>query len=207
MRVNNYDSLQAHYHCSAEWHLGQMVYGEGKRAPFAAILYPFAYRVSRNSKLFYGSAERIAEHFGVSPWTVLRAMEALTCAGFFVVVSKAKFQPTIYKVLSHKDWAKAHPGCCAVKTTFPWSGEKSDRLGMHLFTRSGGRVKWYPNVLAGLRKTGLPDDQIVQRFDVFFAQKLNAGHSRWRTLPFKFLKALREDVSPTAIIDAEGKAA
>ncbi len=192
MRMNNYDSSLAHYHCSSEWHLWQLKDRKDIRTPFAAVLYPFAFRISKNSGCFYCSAERIAEHFGTSPDTVRRAMDALTTSGFFVVIDKELFHSTIYRVVPHDEWAQAHPGRCVVRTEFPWSVEEGDQLGEQLYTLSGGRVKWFLNILIALRKTGFTDDLIVEKFKLFL--EVRRGHGASKSIPFRFLKFLRQEV-------------
>jgi hypothetical protein len=192
---------EAYYHCSIEWHLAQLRDSKDRRAPFAAALHPFALRISRKSGRFHCSAVRLAKYFRVSKWTVLRAMEALTIAGFFVPISKELFESTNYRVVLHTDWAKTHPGQCVVKTEFPWSGEPGDELGRRLYTASGARTKWYPNLLDSLRKTGLADDEIVSRFEDFFAleiERRQAGgwHGQWKSVPFRFTKCMKNEFFP-----------
>ena len=195
--MSEYDyALGSYYHCSAEWHLIRLRDTNARKAPFAAILYPFAYRISNESGRFYCSAVRIAQHFEVSTWTVLRAMEALTLGGFFEIISKEPFQPTLYHVVPHSDWAKSHPGYCAVKETFPWSDEKDDKLGVRLSNVGGGRIMYAPYMLKALRKTGLNDDEIVERFELFVAQEIKrrqegGWHGRWKHVHPQFLRHLR----------------
>jgi hypothetical protein len=184
------------YYCTVEWHLVRLRDAKGRKVPFAAILYPFAYRISKKSGRFHCSAVNLAAHFETSQWTVLRAMEALTIAGFLIPLSKEPFQPSIYQVLSHKDWASAHPESCSVKAAFPWSGEIGDKLGVRLFTASGGRIKYMPHMLAALRNTGLADDEIVKHFESFMAQEVErrqvgGWHGRWKSVRFRFLRHLR----------------
>lgn len=185
------NSLSSYYHCSAEWHLWRLKDSGGHKTPFAAALYPFAFRISKNSNRFYCSAEGIAEHFGTSPDTVRRAMNALTTSGFFIVIDKEYFHSTIYRVVSHDDWAKAHPESCVVKAEFPWSGEEGDQLGVRLYTASGGRVKSFANILAALRKTGFTDDQIVEKFELFLAAR--RGHGASKSILFRFQKFLQQE--------------
>lgn len=194
----------AYYYCSIEWHLNQLRDSDGGKTPFVAILYPFAYRISKKSGIFHASAVRLAEHFGVSQWTVIRAMEALKLAGFFVVISKELFQSTSYRVVSHKDWVVSHPENCAVKAMFPWSDEPGDELGKALYNASGGRAKWHANQLTALRKTGLSDDQIVIRFKLYVSQEIEqrqAGgwHGRWKFVPRQFVKCLKDEFFPPEI--------
>lgn len=191
----NNNSMESFYHCSAEWHLWQLKDSKGRRTRFAAVLYTFAYHLSKGSGVFYASAVRIAEHFGISKWTVLRAMEALTAAGFFVLINKEFFQSSIYRVVSHEEWAKVHPARCVVKVEYPWSDEIGDELGVQLYTKSGGRVKWFPNILGALRKTGLTDEQIVQEFECFFDWYVTGKHGQYKSIPFRFLNFLKANPS------------
>ena len=77
--------LMTYYHSSVDWHIWQLSDSKGRKTPFAAVLYPFGFRLSRKSGRFHCSAVRLAEHFGVSKWTVIRAMDALTRERFFVL--------------------------------------------------------------------------------------------------------------------------
>ena len=186
--MNETYSLQSNYHCSPEWHLARLT-----RTPFAALLYPFAFRISKKSGRFHGSVVGIAQYFEVSRWKVQRAVTGLVNLGFFVVVSKEPFSPTVYRVLSHEEWAKAHQERCVVKETFPWTGEDADELGVRMWNASGGKVTYQPHKLAALRKTGLSDDEIVQAFEQFIENertRRDAGgwHGRWRSIPYRFLR-------------------
>ena len=195
----NDDFLESRYKCTAEWHLWRLRDRKGQRAPLAVPLYSFAWMISKNSGRFYCSAVNLAAHFGVNQSTVLRALDALAKSGFFVVISKEPFQPSIYQVVKHNDWAKSHPHSCAQKVTFPWSAEQGDELGVCLYAASGGRVRWYPNLLAAIRKTGLSDDEVVREFENFFAfenERRQAGgwHGHWKSVAFRFLKFLKGEL-------------
>jgi hypothetical protein len=178
-----------------------------RKNPFCGRLLAFAYRLSKGSGVFCASAVRIAEHFGISKWTVLRAMEALTTAGFFVVINKEYFQSSMYRVVSHEEWARAHPACFVVKVEYPWSDKIGDELGVHLYTKSGGRVKWFPNILGALRRTGLTDEQIVQEFEFFFDGYVAGKHGQYKSVPFSFLNFLKRDSSDLEVGKLEVKSA
>jgi hypothetical protein len=152
------------YHCSAEWHFSRLVH-----ASFAGVLYSFARRISKGSGLFHGSVLGVAEYFNVSRWKVQRTIKALVDCEFFVLVAQETFQPSVYRVISHMEWAAQHPGRCALKEAFPWSSEEGDKLGVCLWNASGGKVKFQPYQLAALRKTNLTDDEIVAAFERFLA--------------------------------------
>ncbi len=187
------------YHCSPEWHLERLRDGEGNRVPFAALLYPWALRISKKSQRFHASAEGIAEHFGRSIWTVIRALEALVAAGFFILIAKEKFRPSVYQVISHADWAQQHPGQCVVKEKMPWSDEPGDDLGKRLWNISGGKLKYQPYQLAALRGTGLDDLDITEAFTEFVAhenarRKAHNWLGRWKSVPHRFLRYLKGEL-------------
>src|ERR1051325_4167054 len=89
------------YHCSPEFHLARM-------PGSAAIIYPFALRLSGKTGVFHASAVTMSRYFGISHSTVLRALQTLEEHQFFVRVATEKFRPTKYRVLSHKQWAADH---------------------------------------------------------------------------------------------------
>lgn len=150
----------AEYFCTIEWHLAQL-------GPCARIIYPFAFRISKTSKKFFCSAVRMATHFGYEERQIRRALEQLKGAGFFVLKSERPFESSVYRVLSHKEWAKQHPDKCAEKIAFPWSTEGGDELGRRLYAVSGGQVKLLAHQVRWLRNTNLPEDTIVAEFDRF----------------------------------------
>ncbi len=190
----NIDEELTPYHCCPEWHLAGLTH-----APFAALLYPFAFRVAKESGRFHGSVVGIAGYFHVERGRVQRAIKALLDLGFFELVAKEPFQPSSYHVLSHKDWAPKHPGCCAVKETLPWSGEEGDPLGVRLWNASAGKVRYQPYQLAACRNTGLNDDEIVAAFKEFVAneearRRAGGWHGRWGKVPLRFLRWLRVEL-------------
>ena len=180
------DNECSRYHCSPERHLVPLV-----RTPIAGPLYSFMFRVSKQSGCFHGSADGVAQYFGVSRWKIQRAMQALVDLGFLVRVAQAPYTPSVYRVNGHKEWAANHPGCCTEKETLPWSAEKGDPLGVRLWNVSGGKVKYQPYQLTALRKTGLTDDQIATAFKEFVtaeqARREKGGwHGRWGAVQARF---------------------
>lgn len=178
------------YYCCPEWHFARL-----RRTPFAGLLYSFVLRLSRNSGLFHGSVVGLAEYFQVSRSKVQRAIDALVELGFFELVAREAFQPTVYRPISHKDWATKHPGKCAVKESFPWSGEDGDKLGVRLWNASGGKVKFQPYQLAALRNTALTDDEIEAAFGTLMAaeqarREARGWNGRWGAVQPRFLRWL-----------------
>ena len=175
------------FHCSPEYHFAQK--------PFAGLLYQWAFRLSKGSGSFHASQENIAAYFGVSRWTVARAIDHLLKLGFFEPISNELFQSSVYHVLGHDDWAGKHPGLCVAKETLPWSSEEGDRLGRDLWNASGGKVKYQQFQLAALRRTGLPDDEIVDAFRQFIGnenrrRKEGGWRGRWHSVQRRFYRWL-----------------
>src|SRR5437870_4736261 len=104
---------EGEYFCAIEWHLAKLT-------PFTAIIYGFAFRLAQQSRRFYASAQKLAEHFAVTRWTIQRGIRQLESAGFLKKISSEPFKPSVYEVLSHKEWAQGHPGECTMKTSMPW---------------------------------------------------------------------------------------
>lgn len=182
--------IQSRYHCSPEWHLSRLT-----STPFAGLLYSFALRISKTSRSFHGSVVGIAAYFDVSRWKIQRAIEALVELGFFICVAREAFRPSEYRVVPHQEWAAQHPGCCVVKEAFPWSTEEGDTLGVRLWNASGGRMKYMSYQLKALRNTGLTDDEILARFEVFVAaekakRQASGNQGRWGAVHHRFLRYL-----------------
>jgi len=177
------------YHCCAEWHLAQV------RCPTAALVYPFALRISKNSRMFSCSAISVARFLGLHRTTVLRAYHKLSDIGFFDLLEYGKFDTNIYRVVSHRAWAESHPGKCPEKTQFPWTGE-GDLLAQKLYGASGGRVTFKPFQISEYRKSGLAEDEIVTRFKEF-----RAGIGKYRqprNVGFHFMQYLRQTCQESA---------
>jgi hypothetical protein len=177
----NYEEL-SNFYCSSEWHLARL------RCPTAALVYPFALRISKNSGKFSCSAISVARFLDVHRTTVLRAYHQLSELGFFELLEYGRFDTNIYSVVLHSDWAERHPGRCIQKIQFPWSGE-GDPLAQQLYAASGGRVKFREFQIREYRKMGLDEAELVARFNEF-----RAGVGKYRqprNVGFHFLKYLR----------------
>lgn len=180
------------FQCSAERHLA-------KSKGMAAVLYQFACRLtSKNKGRYHASDAVVAEYFGVSRTTIQRAKQELERLGFFIPVMKGeKFLPNAYRVLTHDEWAHEHPGQCVQRIEMPWSGEDKDKLGMRLYNIAGARVKCRPRQLLALRNTGLGDQVIEQRFEVFMESVFSEDGlkcGRWGNVLPQFIKWLDGDL-------------
>lgn len=151
---------------------------------FAPLLYSWGRHLSANSDSFYASAVNIARHFRRDRTTVLSALEEMVNDDWAEVVHKEPGKPVKYRFINHNEWAKNHPGCCIEKDTMPWEGE-GDPLGRQLYAVSGGQAKFLPGQMEALRKSELPDEQIVDEFRVFLDQNPQKGRA-WNSVYYRF---------------------
>jgi hypothetical protein len=164
------------------------------------LLYSWGRRLSANSDSFHPSAVNIARYFDRDRTTVLSALDEMVNAGWAEVNQREPGKPVVYRFIDHDEWAKDRPGCCVVKDTMPWEGE-GDPLGKLLYATSGGRAKFLPGQMDGLRKSGFPDEQIVTEFQVFLEWNPQKGPG-WNSVYYRFhphllrlAKDLREAVA------------
>ena len=180
----------SNFHCCAEWHLARM-------ASICALVYPFGLRLSRNSQKFVCSAKRVAEYFGVSLRTVQRAYRDLRTLGFFVLIEsgKDKFEPSVFQVLTHTEWAARNPGKCTEKIAYQWTAD-GDPLGQSLWAASGCQVQFKPFQVKLYRETGIPEAEIIALFNSWYpVQKEEKWGKRWRKgVGYHFLMYLRQHV-------------
>ena len=177
------------FHCSAEWHFSRFT---SSRA--AALIHPWALRISKNTGKFSVSATQAANHFNISRSTASRAYTELHESGFFKLLEYGQFDSNVYEVLTHKEWCKAYPDQCVIREELPWTAE-NDPLGSQLWAVSGGKVKFKQFQIDLYRQFSLPDNEIVAVF-----KEWREGVGRWRqarNVPKHFLKHLR-------VLDGEG---
>jgi hypothetical protein len=158
------------------------------KSRLAAPIYTWARKVSKKSGSFYASAQRMAAYFRLNRKTVLSAMDELVDNGFFQIDRVERFKPNVYKVLDHKEWAIAHPGHCVQELSFPWKGQ-GDPLGRQLYAISGGRAKFWPNQMTGLRNLGFSDEEIIKHFNHFLLETCPTGR-QWKRVYYAFLDYL-----------------
>jgi len=153
------------FYCCAEWHLARLT-------PICSLVYPLALRLSKtHGGIYTYSAKSVAEFLGYDEWTVRElGYKRLAELGFFVLLERGKFEANVYHVLSHKEWAVAHPNQCAVKATFPWT-EEGEKLGQDLYVASGSRVKFKDHQVKFLKSLGLSEERILSEFETFWAEQ------------------------------------
>ena len=101
-------TFKSSFHCGWEWHFR-------KQSRACLLIYALASRVTAtNGKPFWASAASIALSYGLSKDTVYRAIRTLCKLGFFELLGKYWRGTNEYRVLSHEEWVRKHPGQCAV---------------------------------------------------------------------------------------------
>ncbi|HWY54256.1 MAG TPA: hypothetical protein VNZ03_07320 [Terriglobales bacterium] len=96
------------FHCSAEWHLAKL----GK---YPGLVHALILRIQTEERDFFGSNDQIAEYFGADEKTVRRVLDVLVDTGFVEVIEERVGESTIYRALTHKEWAAKYPSRCCVK--------------------------------------------------------------------------------------------
>jgi hypothetical protein len=188
------------FHCGAEWHLALMTKA-------AALIYPWALRISKKSGRFRVSPRQAAVYFHVGHRSAQRAYEELLEAGLFELLESGKESgdTSVYKPVKHKEWAEKHPGKCATKIELPWTKE-NDPLGQELHTITDGRVLFKSFQILAYRKLGFDDETIIKLFQVWYPQyraeqeAKSSGKSWRKSVGFHFLKSLKtmqNDAGPT----------
>jgi hypothetical protein len=148
-----------HYHCSSEWHLA-------RQRPVCLPIYLLALHLSKESKSFCASAEGMADYFDYDEKHIRRGLDSLQALGFLRVLTKKRYRPTVFRVLTHKQWAEKFPGQCVKKAERPWSGE-GDKLLQLLSARTGQKVQWMEFQAKKLRRFDLSDGEIINLFDQY----------------------------------------
>jgi hypothetical protein len=160
--MNNEKPLEdSPLHCGSVYHLVRLT---GNGSDYVLPLYDLSMRVAANSGRFFPRMTALAPYLKCDRARLSEAAKLLVGSGFWVVIEKVLGKAVQYRPLGHEDWvavdpARAERECCT-KMAMPWDGEEQDQLGKALHGATGG-VKFFPNVLAGFRNTGLTDEEIV----------------------------------------------
>lgn len=177
------------FHCCAEWHLSCL-------PPVCSSIYPLAYRLTSDdnepdrrskTKTFYASAESLAVFFGYSPAQIRRGLKELVHLGFLELLKTGRYRTNVYRVVSHEEWARKHPGGCTRKIEIDYFS--NDPLGPELLSASGGRIRFPEFSVSNLRKLGLPDHLILERFAEFWRD--TGSSCRERDVPTRFYMWLK----------------
>jgi hypothetical protein len=166
------------FYCSPEWHIMRL----GSAVDASLALYSLAYRVTRACKGKYrGSVPQLMHHFGRSESTFRRAYANLRNLGFFSLIKSGKenWEANVFQVLTHEDWAEAHPNRCAVKLDNNWHSG-FDPLSVELFDIADGKIKFRPFQIGWYRQNDLTDEEIVLLFADWYPPHAIQHGKKWR---------------------------
>lgn len=168
--------------CSAEWHLSR------SGSMYAAVIYGFAQKLSKQTGRFNASIPKLAEYFHADDRAIRKAIKKLVRSGFFVKLRAVPGSSVAYRPVPHKEWANKNPNCCLEMIKNPWSDEEKDALAIWLYAASDRTMKCFPNFMVAIRKTGHSEEAVRQHFQVFYAEDGNEKKGRFK----RFLQHLRE---------------
>lgn len=179
----------SYFHCTSEWHFARM------RSALASPLHNFSLFLSKRDRVFWPSAARLADYFGVSEKTVRRTIDELLEHGFFVIEKEPLGKSVHYRPVPHTEWKDRNPGKCTTRAATPWDGEAKDPLAVRFYTISGGET-FFPGFIKGARnigaKLGMDDVALAEKFGEFFLQDRGGRSHRY----MRFMKFLREASYP-----------
>jgi hypothetical protein len=141
----------APYHCSSEWHFARFT-GDG--ASLAPLVYGVMFHLASKSGDAFPSVQKLGRYLNVNDDYLYAAAGVLVIAGWLEVLESEQGKTVHYRPVGHEEWAKKHPGFCIHKDELPY--HDMDELGRALYGILGGE-KYHPNVLKGLRNTGVTD--------------------------------------------------
>lgn len=152
------------FYCSSVYHLVHL-------SRVAQSVYDIGMSLTKGEETseFYASAKQLADYLGYNERQIRRGREELTEVGFFELIRERNFDTTIYRVLTHKQWAEKHPDQCAEKVEMPWAGE-GDPLGQKLYAASAGERKLRDHQTLLLRRTEITEEIIVEEFRTFLTR-------------------------------------
>jgi hypothetical protein len=194
-------ALETAFHCDTCWHLPGLAFR----------IYELACKVGyRNKNKFWAILKNLAVYFNVSESTIKRELKILKELGFFEVLDEGPFIPTVYRVLSHKEYAEKHPGQCCQKEALPWTDDPLvDPLAQQFYAISGGKIKFRTNDMKGLRKLGFTDEELLREFRNFFDQKWPGGYTgkRYSTMfSGRFVRHLKDQLGKLPTHELRGRA-
>jgi len=97
----------------------------------AILIYQLAARVTakKRTRIFKPAVETVAEYLAIYPSTVRRAIKQLCRLGFFERLGMSEYGTNRYRVISHDEWAKKHPGQCVIYRPYEEPEEPESPLG------------------------------------------------------------------------------
>lgn len=198
------------FHCDATWHIHQM--GALSLAIYDKIGAITRDRLTGEYGTWYTSGRSLAEFYGASENHVTSVLRGLRRLGWLRLVGHGpgtvieengvsrnvkanRYKPKNYRYVTHEEWLKAHPGRCFVREEMVWDGEEHDALAQTLHKQSFGMTFWYPNMLAGLRASGMTDEEIAATW-LKHVQELPKKPKRkggWKRIALAFVRDIKSE--------------
>lgn len=163
--------LQRGFRCSPEKHLWR----SGLKLAIYQRMAAVTWVKSRQAYgVYHSSIQNLADYFGVLHQSAQRAVSELIDEGWLRYVEPKQTCKTSARrlradnnghkdlqIVTHEEWTKHYTtGRCFLPDSMPWDTERKDPLALALHRESKGNVRWHPNLLTSLRKTGKTDADI-----------------------------------------------
>jgi hypothetical protein len=203
---------QKGFQCCADRHLIKSALAMAIYHKIGAITW---HREKKQYQNYFAPLEGLADLFGCAPNSAWRAVAWLCKVGFLEKLGTTdgsehqliavRFQSKNYRYVSHEEWAGKHPGECYQSLDPNWDALGEDSLARTLWSASNGNTRWYSNQLAGLRKTGWNDEQILQAWKEHILQleRPPVYRGQWKAAQGKFLRESKERAQSGGCIQAE----
>ncbi len=189
--------------CDASWHIRNGWLPLAIYNKICAITYN---KIAGTYGTYFASGRALADFYGADEDHVTKVLRTLRKAKWLQIVGYGPgavieegdversvksncYKPKNYHPLQHHEWAENHPGKCFEKEQMVWDCEDHDSLARRLWKASLGKTTWYANMLAGLRSSGMTDDEIVQVWETLIQSlpTIPVTSRDWRRLARKFI--------------------
>jgi hypothetical protein len=178
--------VKRQFYCDASWHLRKQGLAFALYTKLGAITYD---KMLATYGEYWSTGEKLAEFYDADENDVTAKLRWLAREGWLERVGDAPiYKPKDYRYVDHKEWAKSHPGKCFVSEAQVWDDEEHDELARSLHKHSFGKTYWYPNMLAGLRSSGLCDEEIVRAWKSYLVALPTKPNRRklWKKTALEF---------------------
>jgi hypothetical protein len=178
------------FQCDASWHLRKHGLAFALYTKLGAVTYDKDLRIHGE---YWSTGEKLAEFYDADENDVTAKLRWLAARGWLEKLGDAPiYKPKDYRYVEHKEWAAAHPGKCFVSEQRVWDDEDHDKLAQALHKHSFGKTFWYPNMLAGLRATGLSDENIIRAWRSHLGSMVKKPNRRklWKRTALEFVHVI-----------------
>jgi hypothetical protein len=193
--------------CDVTWHLHKGWLPLAIYNKIGAITHE---KITGTYGTFYSSGRSLAEFYDVTENHVTKILRELTKDGWLQIVGYGPgtmieeegicrdvksniYKSKNYHYVTHAEWAQKHPCKCFVREETVWDMEEHDELAQTLHKFSFGQTFWYPNMLSGLRSSGMSDVEIAKTWSryVLNLAKKPKGRAGWKSVALKFTREMQ----------------